>query len=320
MKVGVFTVPLYAKPLPEALAYLKSIGVEAAEVGTGGYPGDGHCKPKELLNDAQKLRDFKAAFERSGIELNALSCHGNPVHPNREIAAKYHEEFVDTVHLAEELGIKKVITFSGCPGDSAASQYPNWVTCPWPEDFLKVLDYQWNECLLPYWQKAGKIAQESGVKVAFEMHPGFCVYNTASMLRIRREIGDVLGANFDPSHLVWQGNDIVASIRELKDAIYHFHAKDCRVDALNTGIKGVLDTVPYSEKAERSWLFCTMGYGNGQEFWKKVISALRMVGYDDVISIEHEDCLMSEREGLEKAVALVKDVIIREEPASMWWA
>lgn len=320
MKVGVFTVPLYTKPLPEALAYLKSIGVEAVEVGTGGCPGDGHCKPKELLGDAQRLKEFKAVFEQNGIELNALSCHGNPVHPNREIAQKNHEEFVDTVHLAEELGVKKVITFSGCPGDSPTSQYPNWVTCPWPEDFLKVLDYQWNDCLLPYWRKAGKIAQESGVRVAFEMHPGFCVYNTASMLRIRREIGDVLGANFDPSHLIWQGNDIVASIRELKDAIFHFHAKDCKVDVINASRKGVLDTVPYSEELERSWLFRTMGYGHGQEFWKNVISALRMVGYDDVISIEHEDSLMSEKEGLEKAVALVRNVIISDKPAQMWWA
>lgn len=320
MKIGVVTVPLYAKKLPEALMYLKKIGVDAAEVGAGGFPGDKFCNPKELLGDKQKLRAFKALFSDCGIELNALSCHRNPVHPNKEIARKSHEEFVDTVHLAEELGIRKVITFSGCPGDSPTSQYPNWVTCPWPDDFLEVLDYQWNDCLLPYWQKAGQIARESGVRVALEMHPGFCVYNTASMLRIRREIGDVMGANLDPSHLIWQGNDITASIRELKDAIYHFHAKDCRIDVLNTGRKGALDTVAYSEQAERSWQFCTVGYGHGQEFWKNVVAALRIAGYDDVLSIEHEDGLMSEKEGLEKAVLFLQDVIIREDPSQMWWA
>lgn len=320
MKVGSMTVPLQGMPLEKALGYLKSIGVEAVEVGTGGFPGNHHCNPKELLADRQKLREFAEVFKNNEIELNAFAVHGNAIHPNKAVAEKAHEEFVNTCHLAQELGVKKIITFSGCAGDCPESKYPNWVTCPWPDDYLKILDYQWNECLLPYWQKAGEIAGASGVKVAFEMHPGFMVYNTASMLRIRKEIGDVLGANFDPSHLIWQGNDIVASIRELEGAIYHFHAKDTKMDCINTARKGVLDTMPYNEELGRSWIFRTLGYGHGQDFWKDVISALRMTGYDDIISIEHEDSLMSVQEGLEKAVAMVREVIIREQPAQMWWA
>ena len=320
MKVGSMTVPLQGMPLRDALAYLKNIGVEAVEVGAGGFPGKHHCDPKELLKDKSRLREFSRTFEEAGIELNTLSCHGNPIHPNKEVAARAHEEFTDTCRLACELGVKKVVTFSGCAGDSPASQYPNWVTCPWPDDFLKVLDYQWNDCLLPYWEKTGALARENGVKVAFEMHPGFQVYNTASMLRFREALGDTFGANFDPSHLIWQGNDIVASIRELKGAIYHFHAKDTKIDAINTARKGVLDTVPYGEESNRSWIFRTVGYGNGQDFWKDVISELRMAGYDDIISIEHEDSLMSVEEGLKKAVAMISEVIISEKPADMWWA
>ena len=320
MKVGSMTVPLQHMPLAEALKYLKNIGVEAVEVGSGGFPGDTHCKPKELLSDKKKLKEFSRVFEDIGIELNALSCHGNPIHPNREVAAKAHDVFVDTCHLAQELGVEKVVTFSGCAGDGPNSDYPNWVTCPWPDDFLRVLDYQWNECLLPYWERTGKLAKECGVKVAFEMHPGFQVYNTASMLRLRKELGDTFGANFDPSHLIWQGNDIVASIRELRNAIYHVHAKDTKMDTINMARKGVLDVVPYGDEINRSWIFRTVGYGNGHEFWKNVISALRMVGYDDIISIEHEDSLMSIEEGLKKAVAMVKGVIISEKPSQMWWA
>lgn len=320
MKVGSMTVPLQHMPLAEALEYLKAMGVEAVEVGSGGFPGNAHCKPKELLADRQKLKEFAKSFENTGVELNALSCHGNPIHPNKDIGAKAHEEFADTCRLAGELGVKKVVTFSGCAGDCPDSKYPNWVTCPWPEDFLHILDYQWNECLLPYWEKAGALARECGVKVAFEMHPGFQVYNTASMLRLRKELGDTFGANFDPSHLIWQGNDMVASIRELKGAIYHFHAKDTKVDPINATRKGVLDVVPYGEELERSWIFRTVGYGNGQDFWKSVISALRMTGYDDIISIEHEDSLMSVEEGLGKAVAMVREVIISQKPAQMWWA
>lgn len=320
MKVGSMTVPLQGMPLRDALAYLKNIGVEAVEVGAGGFPGKHHCDPKELLSDKSRLQEFSRTFEEAGIELNTLSCHGNPIHPNKEVADRAHEEFADTCRLACELGVKKVVTFSGCAGDSPTSQYPNWVTCPWPDDFLKVLDYQWNDCLLPYWEKAGALAKENGVKVAFEMHPGFQVYNTASMLRLRKELGDTFGANFDPSHLIWQGNDIVASIRELKGAVYHFHAKDTKIDAINTARKGILDTLPYSQEEKRSWIFRTVGYGNGQDFWKDVISALRLTGYDDIISIEHEDSLMSVEEGLKKAVAMIREVIISEKPADMWWA
>ena len=320
MKVGSMTVPLQHMPLAEALEYLKAMGVEAVEVGSGGFPGNAHCKPKELLADRQKLKEFAKSFENTGMELNALSCHGNPIHPNKDIGAKALEEFADACRLAGELGVNKVVTFSGCAGDCPDSKYPNWVTCPWPEDFLHILDYQWNECLLPYWEKAGALAREHGVKVAFEMHPGFQVYNTASMLRLRKELGDTFGANFDPSHLIWQGNDMVASIRELKGAIYHFHAKDTKVDPINAARKGVLDVVPYGEELERSWIFRAVGYGNGQDFWKSVISALRMTGYDDIISIEHEDSLMSVEEGLGKAVAMVREVIISQKPAQMWWA
>lgn len=209
MKIGVFTVPLSALPLTEALTYLAQIGVQAVEIGTGGFPGNAHCNARALLQDEEKRREFSALFEHRGIELNALSCHGNPVHPNREIAAKADGELIDTIHLAERLGVKKVIAFSGCPGDSPDAQHPNWVTCPWPDEFLAVLEYQWNDCLLPYWERVAREAKACGVRIAFELHPGFCVYNTASMLRIRREIGEVLGANFDPSHLVWQGLSLI---------------------------------------------------------------------------------------------------------------
>lgn len=320
MKIGALTVPLYSMPLEKALAYLKSIGVQAAEIGCGGFVGNTHCNAKELLADPQKRKAFAALFENAGIELNALSCHGNPIHPDKAIAAQANTEFEDAVHLAQALGVKKVITFSGCAGDSPDARYPNWVTCPWPDDFLSVLDYQWNECLLPYWAKASQLAKSCGVQVALEMHPGFMVYNTASMLRLRAAVGDAVGANFDPSHLIWQGNDIVASIRELQGAIYHFHAKDTKVDGLNTARKGVLDTLPYSKEIERSWIFRTVGYGNGADYWKDIVSALRMVGYDDVVSIEHEDSLMSVQEGLEKAVVMLQEAVIAQPPAEMWWA
>lgn len=158
-------------------------------------------------------------------------------------------------------------------------------------------------------------------RIAFEMHPGFCVYNPETMLRIRSEVGDILGANFDPSHLIWQGIDPVAAIRELSGAIYHVHAKDTKIDKYNTAGHGVLDTKHYGDEVNRSWIFRTVGYGNSEAYWRDLISALRLAGYDRVLSIEHEDSLMSLDEGLKKAVEFLKPLIIDEpKPGTMGWA
>ena len=172
-----------------------------------------------------------------------------------------------------------------------------------------------------YWKKAVAFAADHGIKkICFEMHPGFCVYNPETMLKIRNAVGDILGANFDPSHLFWQGIDPVAAIRKLGGAIYHFHAKDTKVDPINTSINGVLDTRHYSDEINRSWIFRSVGYGHDYQLWKDIISNLRMVGYDDVISIEHEDSLMSGNEGLQKAISFLKEVLMFEDVGEMFWA
>lgn len=321
MKLGVFTVVLGEKSLEDALKYLKDSGVQAVELGTGGFPGTAHVKTDELLADKAKVKGLKDLVDKYGMEISALSCHGNPVHPQKEVADAYHADFEKTVLLAEQLGLDRIITFSGCPGDSPGSKYPNWVTCPWPEDFLKVLDYQWNEVIIPYWEKAVKFANDHGVnRICLEMHPGFNVYNPETLLKLRKAVGDTIGANYDPSHLFWQGIDPIASIRELGSAIYHFHAKDTRIDAINTAKNGVLDTKHYSDEINRSWVFRSVGYGHSYQVWKDIVSNLRMVGYDDVLSIEHEDSLMSSNEGLQKAISFLKEVLIYEDKGEMFWA
>ena len=320
MKLGVLTVPLYSMNLKDCLSYLKSLGVQSVELGCGGNPGTGHCDAKLLLADKKKLNEFKTTIKESGLEISAFSAHGNGVHPNAEIARKDTEDLENAILLAEEMGVGVVNTFSGCPGDSEDSRYPNWVTCAWPDDYLKILDYQWNDKLLPYWRKEGDFAKSHGVKVAFEMHPGFCVYNTETMLRINREIGSTIGANFDPGHLVWQGMNPVAAIRELSGIIYNVHAKDCRIDPINAEKIGVLDTKHYSDELHRAWIFRTVGYGHDTQYWKDIVSALRIAGFDGSMAIEHEDSLMGVREGVEKAVAFMKDVLIYDAAAEMWWA
>lgn len=306
--------------LEESLAYLHSLGVDSMEIGAGGYPGTAHLDPKEYLGHPEKVEQLKALLKKYDMKFSAFACHGNPVHPNKEIAKKFHDEFVDAMKLAVQFGVDTIIGFSGCPGDCEASQNPNWVTCAWPNEYLDILDWQWNEVLIPYWKETAALAQQIGIrKIAFEMHPGFCVYNPSTLLRLREAVGDIIGANVDPSHLFWQGIDPCEAIKLLKGAIYHFHAKDTKIDTANTAKIGVLDTQSYADVLNRSWVFRTVGYGHSPEVWNNIISALKSVGYDGPISIEHEDALMSPREGLEKAIAALKQSIIFENPGQMWW-
>ena len=322
MKLSVLANLYGGYSLDKTLSILSELGVHTVELGAGGYPGKAHCNPAELLADSDKYDEFIATLEKYDTTVCALACHGNPIHPNKEIAAAYDKDFREAVLLAEKMGVDTVIGFSGCPGDCEDSQYPNWVTCPWPEDFLAILDWQWNEKLIPYWKETAAFAKAHGVtRIAFEMHPGFCVYNPETLLRLRAAVGDVIGANLDPSHLIWQGMDPVAVARELAGAIYHVHAKDTKIDKYNAAKNGVLDTKHYGDELHRAWIFRTVGYGNGESYWRDFVSALRLVGYDRVLSIEHEDSLMTIDEGLRKAVSFLSGIIIEEEkPSTMSWA
>lgn len=307
--------------LEPALEYLHSLGVDSLELGAGGYPGRVLMDPKDYLDNPARVEELKALLAKYEMKICAIACHGNPIHPNRKIAQRFHDQFVDAMKVAVMLGVDTMIAFSGCPGDCETSRNPNWVTCPWPPEYKEILDWQWNEVMIPYWKETAKLAEEIGIKkIAFEMHPGFCVYNPATLLRLREAVGPIIGANVDPSHLFWQGMDPCEAIKELKGAIYHFHAKDTKIDEANTAKNGVLDTKGYDDILNRSWVFRTVGYGHGKEVWNNIISTLKMVDYDGPISIEHEDGLMSPKEGLEKAITFLKEVIIYENAGEMWWA
>ncbi len=322
MKVGVFSAIVSDLPLEKALDHIASLQCDCVEIGTGAYPGNAHCKPAELLKNAGKLKEFVAAVKSRGLEISSLSCHGNPLHPDAKLAKEHHEVFQATVKLAGKIGVEVVTTFSGCPGDHAGAKYPNWVTCPWPPDFLKILDWQWNKVAIPYWKKQVKFAADNGVrKIALEAHPGFLVYNPETMLKLRDATeSSVLGANFDPSHFFWQGIDPVKAVRKLEGAIHHVHAKDTFLYRVNGDYDGYLDTKPYSDEKNRAWIFRTVGYGHGADFWRDFVSTLRMCGYDGALSMEHEDSLMTPAEGLRKGVEFLRGIVLREAKGAVTWA
>jgi sugar phosphate isomerase/epimerase len=318
MRIGVFTPLLSQLSIDDVMKKLKSLGVTTFELGTGNFPGDPHCK-LSLLENKTALKEFRQKLADNGFSISALSSHGNPLHPDSAVAKKYQEISRKTVLLAEKLEVPVVIDFSGCPGDSDNAKYPNWVTCPWPPEFLDLLAWQWDKKVTPYWKKQGKFAADHGVKIAIEMHPGFVAYSPETMLRLREIAGPSVGCNYDPSHMFWQGIDPIAAVRVLDDCIYHVHAKDTQIYERNLPKTGVLDTKLYTDERNRSWIFRTCGYGHGAEWWSEFISTLRMFNYDYVLSVEHEDTLMSPEEGLTKAVKFLDSLVIRDKPVAAWW-
>lgn len=325
MKIGIFTALFGDKDLDAVLDLVQAEGIEAVELGAGAYPGSPHLDVDALLASKDARAKLWKKVESRGLTISAISVHGNPLHPNRAIATDHHNAFVNAVKLANALGLDRVNGFSGCPGDGPRAKNPNWVTCAWPDEYREILDWQWSKSVIPYWRAQSKLLREYNVKFCIEMHPGFVVYANDSLLRLRRAMGkneDRIGANFDPSHLWWQGIDPLVAARELlrEGAFFHCHAKDTRIEPVTSQVNGNLDTKSYGAISDRSWVFRSVGFGHGVDWWREFVSVLRAHGYDDVLSIEHEDGLMSPMEGLRKAVETLRSSIIREPAGEMFWA
>jgi sugar phosphate isomerase/epimerase len=282
--------------------------------------GKGHCNPAELLKDSDKLKAWQEAHQSQGLEVSALSTHGNPLHPDKVFGDEHVQDLKDTIKLAEKIGVNVVNGFGGCPGAGPDSKYPNWITCPWPTYFVEAWEWQWDKKLIPFWKEMAKAARDAGVKFGFEMHPGDMIYNPEALLKLRDAVGEEISCNLDPSHLFWQGIDPLLVIKMLGEAIVHVHAKDSRMDEHVVKWRGVNDPKHYGDIKNRAWTFRTVGYAHDKLFWNSFVSNLRLVGFDGVISIEHEDPLMSGNEGFTKAVAILREVLLYEDVGEMYWA
>lgn len=322
MKLGVFTVLFSEKSFEEMLDYVQASGVDAVEIGTGGNPGNAHCPIDQLLESEEERKKYMDAVKERNLTISAFSCHGNPISPDAEYARESHETFVKTVQLAELLEVPVVNCFSGTAGDHEGAKYPNWPVSPWPTEYSDVWKWQWEEKLIPYWKEWGQYAQDHAVKIGLELHGGFLVHTPYTILKLREETCEAVGANLDPSHLWWQGIAPVGAIKILgkAGAIHHFHAKDTYIDQDNVNMYGLTDMQPYGNVQTRAWTFRSVGCGHSVQEWSDIISALRTYGYDGTVSIEHEDPLMSIEEGFSRAVGHLQSVLIKEKPADMWWA
>ncbi len=310
--IGVFD-PVYEHlTLDAMLDKVTALGLEAMEIGTGGYPNNYHCPLDELVNDRAKARAWLKKFEDRGIRVATLSCHGNPIHPDPQHAQKDKDTFQKTVRLAEMLDVKVIVGFSGCPGGTPQATQPNWITYRWPPEYAQMQDWQWKEKIVPYWKDAAKFAREHGVKrLALEMHPNFVVYNPRTLMKLREAVGEEIGANCDLSHLFWQGCDPVEVIHFLgkQGAIFHAHMKDTVFFPENVNKYGVLNFAFETKDLDlASETFRAVGYGHSASLWKSVLKAYMDVGFEGILSIENEDPILAGEVGVERAAYVLKNV------------
>lgn len=311
MQAGLLTDSLSQLSRDEVLDVAAELELDTVEFATGNWSESPHLDLKELLTSGPARRELADAVSSRDLEISALTANGNQLHP---VSGTAHDQVVrDSIRVAGEMGIPTVVLMSGLPGAPGDSA-PNWITTSWPPETLEILDYQWDDVAAPYWTELANFARKSGAKLAVEMHGHQLVYNVASLKRLQDIAGsDVVGANLDPSHLMWMGADIPAAIRALGDSIFHVHAKDVRIERRNADINGRLDTLPPAAFTDRSWNFITLGLGHegGESFWGEVAYTLRAVGYDGTLSIEHEDILLASAEGVERSVRILQNVLPR---------
>jgi sugar phosphate isomerase/epimerase len=326
MKLGVYTAILHDKPLPEALRAIRDLGLTSAEINSGGFVGTPHL-PIADLRASQDARDaYLGQFEAAEVELTALNCNGNPLHPDPEVRDKHGQDVLDSIELAALLGVERVVTMSGLPANSAGGTLPAWTPLPWESSQLDARDYQWNEVALPYWKDVQARAADADVRVCLEMHPHNIVFNPATMQRLAEQIGAThVGAEMDPSHLFWQGIDPVHAVRALGSLVYNAAAKDTRINEA-AKVNGVLDDrfdrVPEGDPAylplggrytlsrwpeNSSWDFVAVGRGHDVEWWTEFLRALGEVDPDMPVNIEHEDQELGQLEGLTFAANTLLD-------------
>jgi sugar phosphate isomerase/epimerase len=320
MKLGVMANIFSDKSWEEACIAAKNAGLSAIEPACGGLAGKVHCDPQKLIKDKNEIKKWVESAEKNDLEISSLSCHGNMLHPDKKISDEHISDFEAAIELAHYIGVKVVNGFAGCPGANEDAKYPNWITCPWPPYYGEAVKWQWEKKIIPFWREMAKKMKKAGVVVGLEMHEGDAVYNPEMLLKLREAVGEEICCCYDPSNLFWQGMNTIEIIGILGDAIANVHAKDGKVSKKVVDFTGSSDWKDYDKLDKRAWNFRTVGFGHGVEYWTDFIYSLRLIGYDGVLSIEHEDPLISGEEGLTKSINFLKDKILYKSAGEMWWA
>lgn len=303
MKIGLNTDGFGAFGLDECLDKVAALGLKTVEFGMGGWSSAPHVRIDDLLSSASARDAFMGKIRDRDLEISALNCSGNQVHPGavgpNDSALAYK-----TVELAGLLGVGRIVMMSGLPG-APGDSHPNWITSSWPLEAMEILEWQWNERVIPWWKSFAPAAAAKGIRLCVEQHGRQVVYNAESFFRLRDAVGPTVGVNFDPSHLIWMGGDPVSAIHALGECIYHVHGKDSRIEPA-AKVNGLLDTKHVVPVRPRFWNFVSLGHGSSVRAWLDILRALRAVGYDDVISIENEDYSLAAEEAVATSASTLR--------------
>ena len=281
VRLGLNTDSLAGLDLDDLLDVAARLGLDCVELPTGGWSPAPHVNLPRLLESDYARRELLARVHGRGLEISALTCSGNQLDPRTGAG---HDEIVrGTIALAPLLGVDRVILMSGCPGG--------------PPETAAVCR-RWDDVVIPYWRGLAARAELHGVaRLCVEMHAQQVVDDVPTLVRLRDAIGPVVGANYDPSHVMWMGADPLAAIGALGDAIHHVHATDSRAEPR-----------PADDAAPRAWNHVTLGRGHDEAFWRAFCSRLQATGYDDVLSIEHQDDAVDPLLAVAESSALLRRV------------
>jgi len=312
MKIGMFTANFLDMELEQVFKMMADQGYEMAELPA--FSGNAHLDIDEVLKQggARKIRDMA---KRHNISISALSNHPEgqlvlgphtrdtdslyPGTPEEKIRFGM-ERMKKTAKAAAALEVPVVCGFIGC------EQFSRWFPWPYPQG--------WDEMAKDFVERWGEILEvfaKEGVKFAHEPHPNEYVYNVETAHRSIELLKGhkCWGFNFDPANIILQGIDPVIFVQELGDRIYHAHAKDGEIVEHNVKRSGLQPTGKWN-RIDRGFRFRIPGWGSVP--WKRVITELVLVGYDYVLSYEHEDVIMSREDGMEKTIEYLKPLIIRK--------
>ena len=204
--------------------------------------------------------------------------------------------------------VERVVLMSGCPGGPGDAN-ANWVTTAWPPEAARVLAWQWDEVVIPYWK--GLVAEAKAAcvgKLRLELHGQQNVYNVETLFRLRDAVRWL--ANFSPA--ISSGWKL--PIRSPQRGCWRRRSITCmprtREWVATASVNSLIDTKATDRLLERSWSYVTLGYGHDLLWWREFCSLLRLVGYDDVLMEERKQ-MLPPLDGVRKSVELLQNVIAR---------
>ena len=298
VRLGVVTEAFGDRPLDAVLAWLTDAApaITDLELVSGGYPATTHCDRTLLLRDADARERWRRGIEERGFRVAALNAWGNPLHPDQKLASRHDTDLRETILLAAELGVDRVLALAGCPGDVR----PRFAAGGWLPYLEGEHERQWQEVGAPYWTELAEFAhgEHPELLICIELHPGTLVFNLETFSELAA-VGDNLAATVDPSHFFWTQMDPLAVVARLQRVGYA-HLKDVVFNDRNLALNGLLDHRWPGDPRDAPWRFAVIGRGRDASWWRTFLDALTARGVETA-AIEHEDPLVPVEEGIVEA-------------------